>query len=100
MSLSPSSEAFAHLLKFHLKKAKISGNAFAKATQTDPTMVSRVLSSDRYPPEDLESWVNQLDLAGDERERFLEAGYLTRCHPFIVQLVERLKKQQQTHRKG
>jgi hypothetical protein len=97
MPITKASEAFASLLKFHLQKAGVSGNALARATGADSSLVSRVLTAERYPPDNLEKWADFLNLLGPDRELFLESGYLCKSPPFIVSLVERLKKQVAQH---
>jgi len=94
------SPAFSLLVQSYLSKKGLSGSTFAKLVDADQTYMSRCLSARRYPPEDLEPWADVLDLKGEERERFLEEGYLTRTHPYIVSFVERQRKELDKLRRG
>jgi transcriptional regulator with XRE-family HTH domain len=93
MADSNVSPEFAQLVQSYLTKRELSGKAFAKLVEVDNTYLSRFLSGLRYPPEDLTPWADVLGLKGEERQHFLELGYLTRTHPFIVELVEYQRKE-------
>ncbi len=41
----------------------------------------------------IDAWADALDLTGRERDRFVEAAWLTHAPPFVVALVKRLRRQ-------
>jgi hypothetical protein len=92
--------AFALLVKAHLSRLGMPAAAFAKAVGISEALMSRMLAAKRYPPETLDKWAEVLGIEGDERERLLETGGLTRCPDYICELVARLQRENQRLRKA
>ena len=76
-----------------LKQRDLSAYAFAKKVKVGTSFIRWVMIGKKPVPERrIEAWADALELTGKERERFVEAAYLTHCPEFVVELVKRLRR--------
>jgi len=74
---------FGQQLKDLLAQRDLTQQAFAEKVGCSFSLVAKVVEGYRRPPPQLEAWADAFELAGSERESFLEAGYLLRTPAFI-----------------
>jgi len=74
---------FASLLAKLLDRQGFSQRAFAREVGVIHSVINKVVNDLRPPPEDFHAWADVLGLDDEERERFVEAGYLRMCPEFI-----------------
>jgi hypothetical protein len=76
-----------------LKERDLTSSEFAKRVRVGTSFVRWIMIGARPLPEKrIEPWADELHLTGKERERFLEAAYLTHCPEYVVNLVKRLRQ--------
>jgi hypothetical protein len=89
----PSWSDFGDLLANHLKRRHLSARAFAKRVRIGTSFLRYVmLGSKPVPEKRIEPWADVLELAGEERERFVDEAWLSHCPDHVRKLVARLRK--------
>ena len=77
-------ESFGHALGQALDAAKLTQLAFAKRLGVNQGFLSRVLSGKRRPPLDqVEGWLEELEITGKDREHLLECAHLAHATPWL-----------------
>ena len=88
----PRSE-FGHLLEKLLEKRGLTGSAFARKVGISTSFLRWTMVGKKpVPGPRIEAWADAFELHGRERERFIEAAWLTHCPPFVTALVKRLRR--------
>jgi hypothetical protein len=84
---------FPELLSHHLSRCGFTQTSFATKVGVGTTTVSNAILGLRVPRWDRhDAWCDALDLAGQEREDFLDAWGIALAPPRIAALVSRLEK--------
>jgi transcriptional regulator with XRE-family HTH domain len=75
-----------------LQAQGLSARAFAALIDVQPAFLNKVMQGDRTVPlKRIEAWADALKLRGNDREQFLEAGFLTHTPPYICDLLQKLR---------
>jgi transcriptional regulator with XRE-family HTH domain len=91
--VAPRSE-FGQYLERLLEKRGLSGSAFARKVGISTSFLRWTMVGQKpVPGPRIDAWADALDLTGRERDRFVEAAWLTHAPPFVVALVKRLRRQ-------
>jgi transcriptional regulator with XRE-family HTH domain len=82
-------QRFARHLADLLRRRGLSQRTFARLAGASPGYLSQVLRGQAAAPDGIDAWAAALDLAGDERERFLDHAALTRTPERIIDRLSR-----------
>ena len=89
----PPVSAFGDLLRVAIERRFDSQKAFAEAVKINAASVSFYVGGTRPPPmdADLERWADVLELAGEDRHRFIDEAHLARADEHVQRLVQKLR---------
>ena len=88
-----SNSDFGKLLAQHLNRRRLSARSFALKVGVGTSFLRYVMLGEKpVPPKRIAAWADALELAGEERERFVDEAWLSHCPEYVRGLVARLRK--------
>lgn len=84
--------SFGEILQEQLDRLGLSRKGFSDLVGCHKAMVTMIAQGNRrVPPDTIDTWADALQLEGEEREAFIEAGLLATAHPRLREHVAELR---------